>query len=232
MTFLDDMNAEVGKILKERWTVRDGRGVPESKDVNLDNDAVRLDGTVLYADLADSTDLVTQYKPEVVGKIYKAYLNIACRIIRKKGGEITAFDGDRVMAVFLGQTPDTDAALAALAINHAVVKVINPALRKHFALSEQFSITQAVGIDTGSLFVARAGIRNANDLVWVGPAANIAAKLCSLRDGTYASWITEAVHKKLHVSASATSDGRPMWDLCSAKFRSRAVFRSNWMKAL
>ena len=42
---------------------------------------------------------------------------------------------------------------------------------------------QSVGIDTSELFVARTGIRRANDLVWVGRAANHAAKL-SARSGS------------------------------------------------
>ena len=33
-----------------------------------------------------------------------------------------------------------------------------------------------LGIDTSKLFVARTGIRKSNDLVWVGRAANYAAK--------------------------------------------------------
>ena len=47
----DDLNAEVRKILQEQWTQREGRVVPDSDDLKLGNDAVTLDGTVLYADL-------------------------------------------------------------------------------------------------------------------------------------------------------------------------------------
>ncbi len=119
MAFTDDLTAEIMKILKEQWTSRDGTKVPDTPELKLANDAVKLTGTVLYADLADSTGLVILQQPAFVAEVYKCYLNCACRIIRERGGEITAFDGDRVMAVFLGSGMATNACRAALAINHA-----------------------------------------------------------------------------------------------------------------
>jgi len=232
MALIDDLNAEVGKILAERWTAREGRKVPEPEEVTLGNDAVQFTGTVLYADLAESTDLVTKYKPEFVAKVYKCYLNIACRIIRERAGVITAFDGDRVMAVFLGDTPNTGATSVGLALNHAVSKIINPALRKHFQLPESFAIRQAVGIDTSELFIARTGVRKANDLVWVGRAANYAAKLCALREGEFATWITKAVFDKLPDSMKLNSDGRAFWEARTWTARNESVYRSNWWKIL
>ena len=113
----------------------------------------------------------------------------SCRIIRSDGGEITAFDGDRVMAVYLGDSKNSNAAKSALKINWAVKNVINPAIKKQYP-DTSFEVAQAIGIDTSELFVARTGIRGSNDLVWVGRAANYAAKLCSLRDEGYSTFIT------------------------------------------
>ena len=62
-------------------------------------------------------------------------------------------------------------------------------------------MTQSVGIDTCELFIARTGIRGSNDLVWVGHAANYAAKLSDRRGPP--SQITEDVYKKLHESATS-----------------------------
>ncbi len=77
--------------------------VPETEDIKLGNEGVRLDGTVLYADLQDSTGLVDAYKTEFAAEVYKSYLLTACKIIRDEGGVITAFDGDRVMALYIGK---------------------------------------------------------------------------------------------------------------------------------
>lgn len=213
MGLADDLGAEVVKILKEQWITRDGIVVPDTPDLKLANDAVVLDGTVLYADLADSTGMVLTQKPHFAAEVYKCYLNCACRIIRAKQGEITAFDGDRVMAVFLGEGRDTRAVRAALAINHAVVKILNPRIAElHPKLAPPFVVQQSVGIDRSKLFVARTGIRGSNDLVWVGRAANFAAKLCSLREGNYATWITDDVFQATDATVRLGNAGESMWE--------------------
>ena len=105
MGLKQDLETEVDAIFRTQWSERDGRKVPEPEHVKLGNDAVKLDGTVLYADLADSTNLTRAYKWWFAAEVYKAYLVCVCRIIRQNGGVITAFDGDRVMAIYIGDGP-------------------------------------------------------------------------------------------------------------------------------
>ena len=87
--------------------------VPEPEDVKPGNDAVKLDGTVLYADLADSTGLVKQRPAAYAAEVYKSYLHCASKIIKNYDGIITAFDGDRVMAVFIGDRKNSNAVRSA-----------------------------------------------------------------------------------------------------------------------
>lgn len=212
MATAKEIRAEVAEIFATRWKSRDGVVVPDSDGVKLGNDAVTIEGTVLYADLADSTDLVNNYKNLFAAEIYKSYLITACRIIRNHGGEITAFDGDRVMAVYLGRSKNSSAAHSALNIHWAVDRVINPAIKAQYP-DTSFELKQAVGIDTSPLLVAKTGIRGANDLVWVGRAANYAAKLCGVRQGSYASFITEDVFKLLNDGSKYGGNPRRlMWD--------------------
>lgn len=218
---------EVKAIFGIRWQTREGRKVPEAEDVRLGNDAVTLDGTVLYADMADSTALVNNFKDWFAAEIYKAYLIGACRVIRNNGGEITAFDGDRVMAVFIGQYKNTSATKTALQINH-VVHDINAAIKAAYP-NTAYSLRQNVGIDTSSLFIARTGIRNSNDLVWIGRAANYAAKLCALGDKDYPSYITEDVFTKLNDEVKyGGSPRRLMWEKRIWTETGLVVYRSNW----
>ena len=99
MSLANELNAEVKRIFGEAWTTRDGKVVPESEDLTLSNDAIKLDGTVLYADLSASTTLVDGHKAHFAAEIYRTHLYCAARIIRAEGGAITAYDGDRIMAV-------------------------------------------------------------------------------------------------------------------------------------
>ena len=231
MSLGEDLADEVQKIFKEEWSTREGKKVPESADLALGNDAVKLDGTVLYADLDDSTNLVDYYKPAFAAEIYKAYLNCAAKIIRSEGGVITSYDGDRIMAVYIGGSKNTSAACSALKINYAVTKIINPILKECYPRTD-YLVKQVVGIDTSNLFVARTGIRGSNDLVWVGRAANYAAKLSSL-SADYPSQLTEAVYKKLNKSAKYSNDGKPMWKEATWNdMNGMRIYRSTWRRPI
>jgi class 3 adenylate cyclase len=102
------------------------------------------------------TSLVDSTIPEFAAEVYKAYLHCAAKVIRSEDGEITAYDGDRIMAVFLGQGKDTRAVRAGLKVNWARTKIINPAIRAQYS-NERYEVRHTVGIDTGELFVARTG---------------------------------------------------------------------------
>jgi class 3 adenylate cyclase len=199
MALKDELADEVKKIFEDKWEERDGQKVPETEDIQLGNHAVKLDGTVLYADLTDSTNLVNSYKPHFAAEVYKSYLFCAAKVIRNQGGVITAYDGDRIMAVFIGDKKNTAAATAGLQICGVVQNLINPAIKKQYPTTT-YKLDQSVGIDTSPLYIARTGTRGANDLVWVGRSANYAAKLCSLRIGAYKTWITSDVYLKLNES--------------------------------
>ncbi|MDE8647612.1 adenylate/guanylate cyclase domain-containing protein [Rhodococcus qingshengii] len=195
MSLADELKAYAAQTHRKAWTTRDGSVVPDAEDLKLSNDAVKLEGTVLYADLAHSTDMVNEYTDEFAAEVYKNYLYCAARIIRQFDGVITAYDGDRVMGVFIGGSKNSNAAKCALKINSAVTKILRPAIKVQYPDTE-FQLDQRVGIDTSDLFVARTGIRGSNDLVWVGRAANNAAKMAALSTN-YPSYISEAVYSKL-----------------------------------
>lgn len=218
---------DVNEILKTKWVRREGRQVPDSDCVTLGNDAVTIAGTVLYADLADSTGLVNGYKDWFAAKVYKSYLVAACHLIRNNDGEITAFDGDRVMAVFLGSSRNTSAARTALQLNWMVSEV-NGAIKTAYP-NTAFELKHAVGIDTSNLFVAKTGIRNSNDLVWVGRAANYAAKLAGLPGANYGAFITDEVFTNLHEKAKFGGNPKKlMWEKLHWTERNLFIHKSTW----
>ena len=99
------------------------------------------------------------------------------------------------MGVFLGDHQTSNAAKCGLEINWAVINIVNPALKRQYPESN-YVLKQVVGIDTGTLRAARIGVRGGNDLVWIGRAANYAAKLTECRND-YPTWITEEGYNKL-----------------------------------
>jgi class 3 adenylate cyclase len=227
MALRGDLESEVATIFRSTWTKRDGDKVPEAEDLKLVNDAINLKGTVLYADLADSTKLVDGYRQTFAAEIYKAFLHCAAKIIRSDGGTITAYDGDRIMAVYIGDPKNTPAARSALKINYAMIHIVRPALKQQYP-DRVYLPSHVVGIDTSDLFIARTGVRGANDLVWVGRAANYAAKLAALPE-TYATYITADVFNGMRDDVKTASDGRSMWTMLRwSEFDNSTIYGSTW----
>jgi class 3 adenylate cyclase len=227
MSLKEDLAAEVRSIFARAWQTRDGLVVPEPEDLQLSNDGVNLKGTVLYADMDGSTRMVDQHGPKFCAEVYKAFLYCAGKVVRAEGGAITAYDGDRVMAVFIGDIKNTSAARAALKINFCAKKIINPAIKTQYP-EKDFEFRHTVGIDTSDLLVARTGVWGANDLVWVGRAANYAAKLTEL-SSDYPSRVTKEVYDKLMKEVRLGKDGADMWEAVKWKaMGDKEIYRSNW----
>jgi len=229
MAFKTDLESAVREIFQSDWTEREGKVVPAPEGLSPGNDAVKLNATVLYADMADSTDLVDRYERPFAAEIYKAYLRCATTIIKSEQGTITAYDGDRVMAVFQGELKNDSAVRSAMKINYAVQEIINPLLKNQYRKT-RYQLKQVVGIDTSELFVARIGVRNDKDLVWVGRAANYAAKLCSM-NGEYSTYITGKVFDAMSndVKYGGKDNNLLMWkkDVWKARNGMR-IYGSTW----
>lgn len=215
MSFTDFIDGNVKAIIARRWLTREGRVVPEKEAVVLGGagGASLIDATVLYADLAGSTELVEQLPWEVAAKVMKCFLVAASRLILHNSGAVRSFDGDRVMGIFIGSAKNTSAVRTALQINYAIRNVVVPRLEAAFPklASGPYRIGHACGVDSSKLSAVRAGLRENNDLIWVGRAANIAAKLSGIRKPPYNSFVTAATYGNLHESAKFTTAGQAMW---------------------
>jgi class 3 adenylate cyclase len=232
MALKDDLAAWVNEIISSAWTARDGNVVPDdTSKLGLKNEAITINGTVLYADLADSTKMVDTSTAKFSAEVYKTFLYCAAQIIRANDGVITAYDGDRVMAVFIGESKNSDAAKAALQIRGAVHDVITPKIQSFYSASKRdFVVSHVTGIDTSDLFVTKTGVRGANDLVWVGRAANHAAKLSAM-PATYI-YITESVYKRLNAESKLAS-GVDMWTAIKwDTFDNSTIYRSGYRWSL
>lgn len=209
MSLTDDLESDVATIFKSKWSVKDKQTIPIPTDLGLGNDAGRFAGmTVLYADLKSSTSMVDSETWSFSAEVYKAYLHCAAKIIKAEGGTITAYDGDRIMAAFIGDRKNTTAARCALKINGAILDIVNPQMRAIYT-SKAFTVGHTIGIDTSEIHVARIGVKNDNDLVWVGRAANHAAKLTEINNPKPVR-ISSEVYTMLADEAKY-SNGTNMW---------------------
>lgn len=221
-----DLEAEVKKTFRSQWDVQTAQSVPDPEDLRLNaNHAKDLEtATVLYADLDGSTNMVENYTWEFSAEVYKAFLRCAAGIIRSESGVVTAYDGDRVMAVFTGGSKNTNAVRAGLKINYAAIHIIQPALAAQYS-NTNFALKHVVGIHTSRLRAARIGVHGDNDLVWIGNAANWAAKLTSI-SGEMPTFITKAVYDNMNESLKTDGQGKAMWQ--SRTWNNMPVYRSSY----
>lgn len=228
MAILDDLTSDISSILSTTWDVTDGTVIPDTNDIKLQGGGRNLSVTMLYADLADSTALVSHNR-QMSAKVFKAFLACATRLIRHNDGHIRSFDGDRVMGIYIGERKNSRAAKTALQLKWAFDSILTPKLEAKYEKFRDHTLTlaHATGIDNGNVLAVRAGIRGNNDLLWVGRAANIAAKLSNIREDTYRSYITKAVYDKLADEAKL-SGGKPMWTECAPWKDAGTIYRSEW----
>lgn len=199
MALLDSLKSQIDSTLSIQWVERNGTVIPDSDSVALKDGAVKIEATFLYADLAGSSKLAEICPWQTTAKIIRSYLDSCVRIIRAHGGEIRSFDGDRVMGIFKGESQNTNAANCARKIDYVVEEIINPKAHAKFQSIREnnIKITHCVGIDVGETRAVRAGVRNNNDLIWIGKAPSFAAKLSDIRNYPFSVYISKACFLKL-----------------------------------
>ncbi|MEQ1903138.1 MAG: adenylate/guanylate cyclase domain-containing protein [Pirellulaceae bacterium] len=231
MALKEDIDNEVGQILAQTWDLRDGTVVPATESVLLAGGGVKLKATMLYADLAESTKLAMDNR-QTAARVCKAFLAASTRLIRANSGDVRSFDGDRVMGVFIGDSKNTSAAKCALQINWVFLNVIVPKFKGKY---ESFRngghiLAHGTGIDVSEVLAVRSGIRNNNDLIWIGRAPNVAAKLSAIRGDGYSSFITGEVYDQMRDDVKFGGDPtRSMWEERAWNAGPvKRVYRSNW----
>ena len=114
------------------------------------------------------------------------------------------------MGIFIGGAQTSNAATCALKITHVVQKIINPKLKAQYP-SFRKTVQHTTGIDFSQIIAARTGVRGGNDIVWIGKAANHAAKLTELK-ANHSTWATERAYKRMNDDAKLGGEGnKNMW---------------------
>ncbi len=211
MSFKDDLTAKVNAFAVDAWDVTPGRVVPDAKGLPFSNSGKSLSACFLYADLSDSTGLVNRTLSKLAAEYYKAFLHCASKLIEANDGTVEAYDGDRVMGVFLGAAKEQNAVVAAFQLNRAMTTIVNPIFSRVYREAHS-PLQYTVGIDTGDVLACKAGVRGTAELIWIGPAANYAAKLNSFPglEHSYPTRITSAVHAKL--PQFVLPNGNDVWE--------------------
>lgn len=233
MAIIEDLTNDVQGIIDMPWNTRQGQKVPSSTDVALAGGAVELDATFLYADMANSSKMAKELDRRVVAKILKSFLATTARLVRFHDGSIVSFDGDRILGVFIGDSKNSTAAKCGLQINYTVKNIIRTKFESKYdtVKNASFTIRHGIGVDTGTVLAVRVGVRGDNDLIWIGRAPNLAAKLSDLRESPNYTFISTTVYNRLNdTSKYSGKDKKNMWEKCTWSFLGDAmtIYRSSW----
>jgi class 3 adenylate cyclase len=136
------------------------------------------------------------------------------------------------MGIFIGDQKNSTAARTALEINWARFYVINPAIRRRYGPGA-YQLNHVVGIDSSNLFACRIGVRNDNDLVWVGRAANYAAKLSAISEDNTTFITAEVFDRMLDTSKYGGDPYRLMWKQRQwTQMAHQRIYSSTWTWSL
>ncbi|MGV9947525.1 adenylate/guanylate cyclase domain-containing protein [Rhodococcus ruber] len=219
MGLLAEVNAQLDKTIRKQMTVTEKQesstSVPEATDLGYAEGKL-ISATYLYTDMLDSSGLAAAADKESAARVFRAFLNVSTKIIRSLDGHIRSFDGDRVMGIFTGPDKEDRAVKSAMRIKYAVDHIVTPAIHEEIPSlkAEGWRLKQSSGIATGETLLARAGFRGSDDMISIGVAPNLAAKLSDIRgEGTDAGYVTrigKGTYGKLSDSHKL-SDGENMW---------------------
>lgn len=217
MSFKSDLEEMVSDYLEGNYETYDPEGVPKPEDIPLGNEAAKLEATALFIDIRQSSDITNVFRRQTAAKMVKGYFDGSVRIIRMNDGEVRSFNGDGMLALFVGGSRSTHAVKAAMQVDWFVGNILKPQIARYFennqsASNQELDFNIGCGLDEGHILAVRVGIRGTNDVAWVGRCTNMAAKLASNVSSSFHNvGITRAVYDRLNDSRKYDSSGTHMW---------------------
>jgi class 3 adenylate cyclase len=138
------------------------------------------------------------------------------KIINDNGGKVRSFNGDGMLAFFMGDSRASSAVKSAMQIDWFVTDLLQPKFKRYFennasALGKALGFDVGCGIDDGRVYAVKVGIRGTNDVAWVARATNTAAKLSNVGSGAKNIYITGVAYDRLLDWAKIGGDGKNMW---------------------
>src|SRR5215211_1166916 len=144
MSLVSDLEKKVSNYLAGDYQTYEPQGVPNPEDIPLGNEAARLKATTLFIDVRQSSDITNAFRRQTAAKMMKGYFDGAVRIINKNGGKVRSFNGDGMLAIFVGDYRSNNAVKAAMQVDWFVLYVLQPKFQ-HYFKNNQSALGNALG---------------------------------------------------------------------------------------
>ena len=220
MGLKDDIVRRIDTYTQGDYDIKKTRKIPTAQDLGFRRHGRIIETAILYADLRGSSEVTERHRRHTTARIFKSFLYAMARIARSHEGAIRSYDGDRIMVVFPpdpsgGNAACSVAAQTGLEMAWFFKEVLIPKLRRY-----DNALDFGVGIAFSPMLAVRVGLgRNPdnNDIIFIGRAANLAAKLSDKAKSPNYIWIDQEIHRRLgdewkYVDPQASRRGRrPIW---------------------
>jgi len=139
----------------------------------------RIDGTVIFADIAGFTQIAEEIGPEEIVSILNKYFSLITRACELNHGMVDKYLGDGIMLVFGAPQPDENHRFHAISCALLMQRLVyheNTQREQHGLFPIKFKI----GINSGLMLAGNMGSRERMEYTVVGDAVNLASRLCSI----------------------------------------------------
>lgn len=227
MTTKENLTQKISGYFRTPYTIENTTIIPTTdySRLTFGNKALTSELAFLFADIRSSSNLHETYGFQKAAMVYQSFHDISVKIITEMNGKVRAFDGDRVMGVFSGETKCTNAVKAAMKINWCVINILNIHLNPKLEVG--------FGIDFGPTLITKVGAGrdpNNSDLAWIGKACNYAAHLSGY--GKNETYITTNLYNRMNDSAKLSGGKINMWkykEIVLKDGKKTDVYVSSWI---
>ncbi len=142
----------------------------------------RIEGSVLFADIAGFTQLSEQTSPEDLVHMLNCYFTLITCACSINHGIVDKYMGDGVMLVFGAPEADRDHAFHAVSCALLIQKLVasENLKREEQGLSP---VKLRIGINTGTMLAGNMGSCDRMEYTVVGDTVNLASRLCGITNG-------------------------------------------------
>lgn len=171
--------------------------------------------SIVFFDMRNFTRISEYLTPQEIVQIINTYIAIITDSIILKGGTLTSYAGDQVMAIFnapVSMENHADRAIRAAQYTMDKIEAFNQTgeadslpVKAHFG----------AGVETGNVIVGNIGSTNHYSYTAIGDSVNVASRLCSLAPpstvyvgGTSVNLVSEQCRQSLTLMGGQNIKGR------------------------
>lgn len=214
----------IDDYLNASYVKDETRVVPKRPDLTFGNTAKKISfAVVLYVDLRKSRKILSDASTFWSVKIHRAFLLALTHCVERRDGHMRSFNGDGILAFFVGENASSRAVRAAMDMKGFVLKI-----NEHLKSEDVNEIDFGIGIAQGEIMVAKSGKagddQTKQDLIWVGLPVYMAVELSDYAHSSDNIWISNNVRisigKEEYLDVVYDKDGNSKWSKVTKNFKS------------